>query len=149
MQGQLTPEQQLQVLSRTCNHCGETKPITEFAVRKRNGAYQYRLQCVPCWAKRAEVYRNKYTDQEWAAYRQKGKLRRKYGLGPDEYRAMVEVRGSRCDICGQVAELQVDHDHLTNVVRGLLCFNCNIGIGHFKDDVKILKSAIAYLKADL
>lgn len=40
---------------------------------------------------------------------------------------------------------QVDHDHKTKVVRGLLCILCNHGIGHFKEDVHQLKKAVRYL----
>jgi Recombination endonuclease VII len=39
----------------------------------------------------------------------------------------------------------IDHDHKTKKVRGLLCTNCNLGLGHFKDSVKILQMAIRYL----
>ena len=40
----------------------------------------------------------------------------------------------------------IDHNHETNIVRGLLCHNCNVGLGHFKDSVGYLKEAINYLE---
>lgn len=43
-------------------------------------------------------------------------------------------------------ELSIDHCHTTGKVRGLLCRQCNIALGKFKEDVTILQSAIAYLK---
>lgn len=65
---------------------------------------------------------------------------------------MRERQQGRCAICGTREEdapkrrLHVDHDHTTNVVRGLLCSQCNIGIGQFKDDPVRMLAAIEYLK---
>lgn len=42
--------------------------------------------------------------------------------------------------------LCVDHDHKTNKFRGLVCGRCNQGLGHFQDNIEILKLAIKYLK---
>ena len=44
--------------------------------------------------------------------------------------------------------LAVDHCHKTNKVRGLLCIECNVGIGKFQDNLQLLISAIKYLKAN-
>lgn len=53
-----------------------------------------------------------------------------------------------CTICGNNGpNLSIDHDHKSNQVRGLLCMNCNIGIGHFKDDPELLEFARIYLLA--
>ena len=60
-------------------------------------------------------------------------------------------RSSCCEICGiRATELTkktlfIDHDHNTGRVRGLLCTNCNAGLGMFRDDTTLLKSAIDYL----
>lgn len=55
-----------------------------------------------------------------------------------------------CDICQQECSsgkrLAVDHDHETNEIRGLLCGNCNTGLGKFKDSVKLMEIATEYLK---
>ncbi len=42
--------------------------------------------------------------------------------------------------------LAVDHNHVTNKNRGLLCAKCNIGLGHFQDSIENLEAAVAYLK---
>lgn len=44
-----------------------------------------------------------------------------------------------------IREIAVDHCHATGIVRGLLCSDCNNGLGHFKDDISRLESAILYL----
>ncbi len=47
---------------------------------------------------------------------------------------------------GKVSPLSVDHCHKTNVVRGLLCNECNSGLGKFKDNIDVMASAISYLQ---
>jgi hypothetical protein len=44
-----------------------------------------------------------------------------------------------------VRSLAVDHNHATRAVRGLLCGNCNIALGYFDHDPKIVRRAVAYL----
>lgn len=79
-------------------------------------------------------------------------VRRKYGLSREAYTQLVERAGGVCMICGGVqtirgkTELAVDHDHATGEVRGLLCYHCNAGIGHFRDDPELLARAIRYLE---
>lgn len=71
---------------------------------------------------------------------------RLYGISVDDLKLLVEKANGKCVICGEVAtELHVDHCHKTNVVRGLLCRLCNLGLGYFKDDPERLSAAISYL----
>ena len=77
-------------------------------------------------------------------------LKHQYGITEDHYLAMIDDQWGCCAICGTPDEtigqhLCVDHDHKTGAVRGLLCSNCNKGIGLLKDDPKVLESAIRYL----
>ncbi|MDQ4024250.1 MAG: endonuclease VII domain-containing protein, partial [Actinomycetota bacterium] len=53
--------------------------------------------------------------------------------------------GGLCAVCGVAEPKHVDHCHGTDEVRGLLCLNCNQGIGRFEDDVETLRRAIVYL----
>lgn len=74
-----------------------------------------------------------------------------YDLTLDEFNSILEQQNYACAICGHTDMTDknffpvVDHDHNTNQVRGLLCMNCNMGLGKFKDDVNLLYSAIAYI----
>jgi hypothetical protein len=74
---------------------------------------------------------------------------KQYGLTVDEFEKMSSSQGGVCFIClkSQTVgrRLAVDHDHITKKVRGLLCNNCNVGLGYFKDDPELLRLAAAYL----
>ena len=77
-------------------------------------------------------------------------LLRKYGIDADQYDRMVESQNNKCKICGTdeprgTGGWKVDHCHSTGKVRGLLCNNCNLGLGYFKDNIKSLEAAIQYL----
>lgn len=76
------------------------------------------------------------------------KLKHYYGLTIEEYQQKVQEQKGCCAICGGTSDknLDVDHSHVTGAVRGLLCNNCNRGIGHLQDDPKIIQKAVAYLQ---
>lgn len=56
-----------------------------------------------------------------------------------------------CHICCRKFKTErdrsIDHCHVTGVIRGQLCFSCNTALGHFKDDIDVLKSALRYLES--
>lgn len=72
----------------------------------------------------------------------------KYGLTVEQYEIMCLMQNNLCAICCEEPEenLHVDHDHVTGEVRGLLCNNCNNGLGRFKDNIESLENAILYLR---
>lgn len=78
---------------------------------------------------------------------------KKYGLTIDGYNELLARQNGQCAICGREGHdkcntrLAVDHCHATKKVRGLLCGNCNNGLGRFQDDVALLERALSYLKA--
>ena len=71
-----------------------------------------------------------------------------------EYDQMFDDQDGRCKLCGKSPEgsrykkLYVDHNHTTGKVRGLLCMECNFGLGKFKDDAELLLKARAYVLSD-
>lgn len=92
-------------------------------------------------------------------------LWRKYGIDERSYQEMLAAQDGKCAICGMTPEerngeffdagkvpaakrrLHVDHSHVTDQVRGLLCWACNIGLGKFRDDPQRLRAAADYLDA--
>lgn len=70
-----------------------------------------------------------------------------YGLTADDLIDMLEYQQGNCAICGDFGglELEIDHDHITERVRGLLCGTCNKLLANAHDMPHILEAAIAYL----
>lgn len=86
-------------------------------------------------------------------------LRSKYGITLERYDELLKKQNNVCAICGNPQmtsdkwgsphrRLRVDHNHVTKNVRGLLCHNCNAGLGHFRDSPNLLKKAIEYLSKE-
>ena len=67
---------------------------------------------------------------------------------------MLAAQHGKCAICGgnrsikDTFRLGIDHDHATGRIRGLLCGNCNIGLGHFDDSPGLLEKAADYLRSN-
>ena len=82
--------------------------------------------------------------EEWLKYR--------YGMTLADYDALLAKQNGVCFICETNEPdqtLAVDHYHPTGVVRGLLCRDCNLGLGNYKDDPRLIRRATAYLEAHL
>jgi len=86
-------------------------------------------------------------------------LRRKYGIGAEDYELMWQRQKGMCQICGNpesrlghdtdtVNLLAVDHNAATGMVRGLLCAQCNRAIGLFAHDPDLLRRAASYLGSE-
>lgn len=73
-----------------------------------------------------------------------------YGMPPSKYHELLAEQGGGCRLCGRKPDrrpLVIDHDHVTGVVRALLCHRCNCGLGFFGDDPARLREAAAYLES--
>lgn len=80
-----------------------------------------------------------------------------YWIEPEEYERLLKEQDHCCAVCGKhendvdqrghkYRRLVVDHCHTTGKVRGLLCHNCNILLGHAADNPDILQKALSYLE---
>lgn len=100
---------------------------------------------------RAYYYKNRAARLLHAKLAQRKAL---YGLDLQAYVLLLCSQNDSCPICGRFLERNVmnkfrsavDHDHKTKKVRGILCFECNLGLGKFKDSPKILRKAAEYLE---
>ena len=116
-------------------------------------------QCSLChkWLDRIEHFDPAQTIQpdlydDWCKRCKSGEKRARthYGITTEAYAREFRLRKGRCKICGEhenvCGQLVIDHDHTTRAFRGLLCTNCNLGLGNFKDDPTRLAGAITYLE---
>lgn len=101
--------------------------------------------------------------EKYAGYHSRYRLRRfkellkRYNLTLDDYNLLLKKQKNKCAICKcpetrrepnseKICRLCIDHCHSTKKVRGLLCSACNSALGKFKENPKLLKSAIGYLR---
>lgn len=99
------------------------------------------------------AYQAEYRAENREVLRDKERERR-FGITRQEYAEMFHAQNGACAICsqpetatrnGRIKALAVDHDHTSGEVRGLLCADCNTGIGKLKESRDIMVSAIRYL----
>lgn len=139
---------------KVCTKCNEAKPLDRFQEYTSNvngKRYSYRRHyCLDC---RFEAQKAREAKKD-PLYRKridlKCRLKLRYGITTEQYEQMFALQSSRCGICKIDLEYFdtrtcVDHCHVTGKVRGLLCRNCNVALGHFRDDPVILHAAIDWL----
>jgi hypothetical protein len=142
---------------KTCGTCRHTLPLADFG---KNSRYADNLQrdCRDCsnaktrarYAKKPEQYaaakaRRKRAPEQSPAAKRARHLRSSYGMTEWDVQFKIRLQGGGCAICGQPA-VAVDHDHQTGEVRGILCHRCNLGLGHFRDNMEMMRKAIEYLE---
>jgi len=149
--------------TKKCTSCCLEKPINEFYIRRDRNSHV--AQCKRCTVKHNSKYRDKeHTKAYKADYYQRNKtgkelttVLKKYGLTLEGYNEILETQDGVCAICeqpetvvdkrnGHTKRLSIDHSHVTNKVRGLLCSNCNFVLGLAKDSINVLKKAASYLE---
>lgn len=103
---------------------------------------------------RRNQYAREYYKDNAARIREaarKRRFERIYGTTVEAIEALRLVQNNLCAICSRSFdehEMHVDHSHATGDVRGLLCENCNLGIGQFNDSPERLAAALDYLTAN-
>jgi hypothetical protein len=110
-----------------CEVCEEFKSIEDF-VAKHMGKYRVCKEC--------KTHINRLT---------------RYHVAPDDYHVLLDKQQNRCAICECELKLEknqsvIDHCHDTGQVRGVLCRECNTGLGRFMDKESLLVKAMEYLK---
>lgn len=135
--------------NRICKICKEIFPITNFYMVGGKKDYKVRsTMCKKCFVACTTKYKLK-NKEKYKLLDLKGQLKRKYGISLNDYKNLVKKSNNKCAICKNKINkktLVLDHCHFTKKVRNILCRNCNLGLGSFKDNPTTLSNAIKYLK---
>jgi hypothetical protein len=156
--------------TKKCGRCGQEKLVGEFNAGRRyaDGLQPWCRSCYhdyrqawrqdPVNAAHEKAYHKERYDRmqatgEYNLNQRKSRLKKKYGISLNEYVALLVKQGQKCAICGSPSpnregadSFDVDHDHKTGKVRGLLCKNCNLMIGNALDTPAFLRKGADYLE---
>lgn len=123
-------------MEKVCRKCRQSLPLLAFN-RVSANPDGLNSQCRDCSGNKAK------------------KLLRKFGITLDEYERWLEKQEGVCAICKRpettqifnaTISLSVDHNHETGRVRGLLCRDCNLALGHLNDNVEWAEALVRYLQ---
>jgi hypothetical protein len=130
---------------KTCTKCGELKPLNEYyrSIRK-DRKLQEESHCKSCCSIRKKKYRLENKDKIRADNK-----KRNPGWDIERYNQYVELQGNRCAICGTdnpgLSDWCADHCHTENKARGLLCVQCNAGLGYSVPQDSAVPLVVKYL----
>ena len=131
---------------KTCPGCEESYPRTsEFFNKDRNRKFGLGYYCRDCTKEKSKNYSRRPRSYH---------LMRRYGITEQGFNEMLAEQDYCCACCDRhMSEsdkiMNVDHDHNVSGpegIRGILCWSCNVGIGHLGDEVDGVEKALEYLK---
>lgn len=118
---------------KVCSKCNIEKEVTEF-FKNEHRKDGLNSQCKLCHVETSRVSR----------------FLCNYGITlVENLQQMIDAQSGKCAICGEVLQrgqgLAIDHDHISGELREVLCSTCNVGLGFFKDNSAVLRSAADYI----
>lgn len=133
-----------------CSNCEKILPHSAF-YKDKHGPKGLAYYCITCALEKQRVWHKEKSHlEEYVNRRRSSYMKMNYGITLDERNKLLEIQAFKCAICQCELEphgtlTHTDHCHTTGKVRGILCTNCNRGLGHFKDSVEFLRAAIEYI----
>jgi hypothetical protein len=118
-----------------CSRCRKVKALTAFTLE--NKIYPS-SRCKVCTN---ELMKDIYARQDRAVVRRQ----KKYNLTDEDYQAMLLAQNGLCFLCVKRKAINVDHDHATGRVRGLLCSSCNQALGILGDTSAAFERVLQYV----
>ena len=152
----------MSVKTKVCKKCEKRKPVSEFYTHK-NTKDGLRSLCKKCTKVQEKLYRDSPKGQKVAKAKYKRKkdrpdakeyfedqyLWRTYKLRRKDKERMYLAQNGCCAICKQPISfnnVHVDHNHITDKIRELLCPPCNTFVGHIENKPNLIESIIKYLE---
>lgn len=135
-----------------CITCRQIKSHSDFHKDIRNTQYGgLCYKCKDCANKWTRDWHAKNKNNPHVIYnRRNNYFKMTHGISLEERNILLHNQNYTCLICNSILDdtpnTHIDHDHNSNKIRGILCTNCNRGLGHFQDSISILENAILYLK---
>jgi hypothetical protein len=131
-----------------CSMCKEVKPRIAFYYMSDRKSHMS-SRCKECQNKATNTWHSLHPEKTQRIVR-RSKLKLTFDLTLEHFEDMLEAQCYCCAICGididdSRQDFSVDHNHANGKVRGLLCGECNSGLGMFKDNQQSLQKAIDYL----
>lgn len=134
-----------------CKKCQILKPLTEFSQKNATGRKpSLQPRCKTCSAQATKEWHQKNLQTKRDRY-----LQNTYGISENEYLGMLLAQHNSCKICNKEFSDTwgpdspvVDHCHTHGHVRGILCNECNRGLGYFRDNPEALRKAAEYLESN-
>lgn len=145
-------------MEKTCKRCNQLKELNEFPKSKscKDGHLNFCKKCKLAFNRKyEEKFDRKLYKSLWNINNQFKRYSKRYGISLIDYKSIYEnLRKNQKELCaickknliGLKKEVHLDHSHVNGKIRGILCRDCNVGLGFFKDDTSKLENAIEYLK---
>lgn len=136
----------LEATMKTCIKCDESKPLDEFHRRSvsRDGR---RGSCNVCRNAQQVAWQATVPD-----YVRRKNLKHNHDITPEQFDDLLAAQNGKCACCftsepgGSHGIFNVDHNHETGQIRGLLCWDCNVAIGKLGDTLEGVERAVAYMR---
>jgi len=146
------------IVLKTCTKCKKAKSLDLFHNNKNNKDGKMYI-CITCRRNYKKEYYKKTADHQRKRSREYHNdhpnhnkeyiLKSKYGISINDKIEMLKNQNNKCFGCNKSlveTSSNIDHDHKTGKIRGLLCNNCNLTLGLVYDNISILQNLIRYLK---
>lgn len=137
-------------VGRVCKKCGIFKEWSQFSYKRPTGRKAgHQPRCKTCASEDTRQWNLKNKETARDRY-----LQRNYGISENEYNARLLSQDNSCPICKKEFSFGefgpdspvVDHCHTGGHVRGIICNECNRGLGYFRDNPNALRNAASYLE---